>query len=128
MNRFVRCLAGISIVISLVACDSPSRTVQATSRQIAEFQANPDSTRQVAIEESLAKLDAQIEALEKKGDRVQADLFRHQADSLRADFQAAKMAKALNDARKAIQGIGDAFKEAGKTIGEAIKNSGTNQP
>jgi hypothetical protein len=120
-------LALLAIAAGLVACDSPGRTVQTAKAQISAFQANPDSAKQAAVEESLARLDLQVGELEKKGDTIQADLFRRQAASLRSDFQAAKMSKAINDAKKAIEGIGDAFKEAGKTIGEALKSS-TNEP
>jgi len=122
-------LALLAVAAGLAACDSPGRTVQTAKAQISAFQANPDDAKQAAVEESLARLDLQVGELEKKGDTIQADLFRRQAASLRSDFQAAKMSKAINDAKKAIEGIGDAFKEAGKTIGEALKSSSdTNQP
>lgn len=116
---------GILLVL-LWGCNSPSRTVENVRRQLAEFQTSPDAEKQAAVEKSLAKLDSQIEELEKKGDRTQADIFRRQAFSLRTDFQAAKMAKALNDAKNAIQGIGDAFKEAGKSFSETFKGAETN--
>lgn len=119
----------LAVAACLAACDSPGRTVQTTKARISAFQANPDSSKQAAVEESLARLDLQVGELEKKGDTIKADLFRRQAASLRSDFQAAKMSKAINDAKKAIEGIGDAFKEAGKTIGEALKSSpDTNRP
>lgn len=122
-NFLIACAAGLA----LVACDSPERTVSATARQIADFQAAPDAEKQAAIEASLARLDGQVEALAQKGDRVQADLFRRQAQSLRSDFQAAKMARALKDAKNAIEGIGQAFQEAGKTIGETFRTAPTNK-
>lgn len=115
-------------MLAFAGCDSPSRTVDTTRRQLSAFQANPDAANQAAVEASLAKLDAQVGELEKKGDRVQADLFRRQAFNLRTDFQAAKMAQALNSASKAIQGIGEAFKNAGKSFSETFKNSETNNP
>ena len=121
-------LAAAAALIVLAGCDSPARTVETTQRQLSAFQASPDAQKQAAVERSLAKLDAQVEELEKKGDRVHADIFRRQASSLRTDFQAARMARAINDASKAIQGIGEAFKDAGKSFGEAFKNTGTNQP
>jgi len=124
-----KALALLAMAAGLAACDSPGRTVQTAKAQISAFQANPDSAKQAAVEESLARLDLQVGELEKKGDPIQADLFRRQSASLRSDFQAAKMSRAINDAKKAIEGIGDAFKEAGKTIGEALKTSpDTNRP
>ena len=125
MRRWIFALAAVMV---FAGCDSPSRTVDTTRRQLSAYQANPDAANQAAVEESLAKLDAQVGELEKKGDRVQADLFRRQAFSLRTDFQAAKMATAINSASKAIQGIGEAFKDAGKSFSETFKNSETNNP
>lgn len=128
MKTPTRIFCALALAAALAACDSPTRTVEATSRQIAAFQAAPDAQKKAAIEASLAKLDSQIQALADKGDSVQADLFRQQARSLRADFQAAKMSQAINSAKEAIEGIGQAFKEAGKTIGETFKSDQTNEP
>ncbi len=109
--------------VFLVACDSPERTVQTARKQLNEFQAVPDSARQAAVEQTLAKLDGQIAELEKKGDVVQVDLFRRQAASLKGDFQAARLAKTINDTKNAIKGIGEAMKDAGKSFSETLKNS-----
>ena len=118
----------VAALLALAGCHSPARTVDTARRQLSAFQAAPDAEKQAAVEQSLASLDAQVDELEKKGDHVQADLFRRQASSLRTDFQAAKMARAFNDASKAIQGIGEAIKDAGKSFSETLKNSGTNSP
>ena len=107
----------------LIGCDSAQRTAETTRKQLSEFHAAPDITKQAAIEQSLAKLDRQIDDLEKKGDTVQADIFRRQAASLKGDFQAARLAKTLNDAKNAIEGFGNAIKEAGKSFGETLINS-----
>ncbi len=121
----LRVVAAAALLV-LAGCDSPSRTIDAARHQLAAFQAAPDAQKQAAVEQSLAKLDAQVDELEKKGDHVQADLFRRQASSLRTDFQAAKLASAFNNASKAIQGIGEAFKDAGKSFSETFNNAGTN--
>ena len=121
-------LVAAAALFVLAGCHSPARTVDTARRQLAAFQAAPDAQNQAAVEESLAKLDAQVDELDKRGDHVQADLFRNQASSLRTDFQAAKMARAFHDASKAIQGIGEALKDAGKSFNETFKNSGTNNP
>ena len=98
-------IAVAAALLVLAGCDSPSRTADTARKQLAAFQAAPDAEKQAAVEQSLARLDAQVDDLEKKGDHVQADLFRRQASSLRTDFQAAKMARAFHDASKAIQGL-----------------------
>ncbi|MFZ4777702.1 MAG: hypothetical protein ACOYM3_20215 [Terrimicrobiaceae bacterium] len=123
-----RWFVAVAILLTFAGCDSPSRTVETTRQQLSAFQAAPDTARQVAVEQSLAKLDNQIQVLEQKGDTIQADLFRRQASSLRTDFQAAKVARAFNDAKNAIQGIGDAFKDAGKSFSETFKSPDTNNP
>jgi len=128
MNRPTAALVVLCLAFGLAGCDSPTRTVETTRRQITEFQAAPNEKTQAAVQESLAKLDAQVEALEKKGDTIQADLFRREASRLRSDFQATKISKAFRDAKNAIQGIGDAFQKAGKIIGDTLKDDETNAP
>jgi len=115
-------------LVVLAGCHSPARTADDARKQLAAFQAAPDAQKQAAVEQSLARLDAQVDELDKNGDHVQADIFRHQASSLRTDFQAAKVARALKDASKAIQGIGEAFRDAGRSFSETFKNTGTNSP
>lgn len=122
-SRLVLCALA---ALFLAGCDSAQRTVETARKQLTEFKASPDSARQAALEQSLAKLDGQIAGLEKKGDTVQADLFRRQAAALRSDFQAARLAKSLNDAKNAIQGFGDAIKDAGKSFSETLRNSSKN--
>ena len=128
MNRSTAALVAFCLAIGLAGCDSPARTVSTTRKKIADFQAAPNDRRQSDVEESLAILDTQIEVLAKKGDTVQCELFRQQASRLRSDFQAAKLSRTFTDAKNAIQGIGDAFKGAGKIIGDTIKNAATNEP
>ena len=118
----------LAICLALAGCDSPAKTVETARKQITEFQTSPNEERQAAIEESLAKLDAQVAELEKNGDDARTELFRKQAARLRADFQAAKISRAFKDAKNAIRGIGDAFKGAGKIIGDTFKTSETNEP
>lgn len=118
------------VALFLVGCDSPQGTVATARKQLTEYQTAPDNGKQEALEKTLTMLDEQIAGLEKKGDLVQADLFRRQAATLRTDFQAARMARALHDAKNAIQGFGDAIKEAGKSFTETLGNASkeTNAP
>ncbi len=57
---------------------------------------------------------------------TRANIYKSQLASLRNDYQAAKMAKAMEDAKNAIQGLGEAAKEGVKGIGDFFK-SGENQ-
>ena len=123
----LRVVAAAALLV-LAGCDSPSRTADTVRKQLSAFQAAPDAEKQAAVERSLAKLDAQVDELDKNGDHAQADIFRRQASGLRTDYQAAKLAGAFNNVSKAIRGIGEAFKDAGKSFGETFKNTGTNNP
>ncbi|MFZ4681236.1 MAG: hypothetical protein ACOYMS_01940 [Terrimicrobiaceae bacterium] len=109
----------------LTGCDNPQNTADSLRKEIAEFKATPDEKRQLIIDQSFVKLTNQIQKLEKRGDTKAAGL-KDQLISLRADYQAAKVNKALNDAKNAIQGIGEAVKDSAKNIGEIFKGSGTN--
>jgi len=121
-TRFPAFLCALAALF-LTGCDSAQRTLETTRRQLSEFQAAPDTAKQAAVEQSLAKLDRQVAAFEKTGDTVQADLFGRQAASLKSDFQAARLAKTLNDAKNALQGFGDAIKEAGKSFNDTLRNT-----
>jgi len=108
-------------VLGLVACDSAARTVETTRKNLAAFQTSPNDATQTAAEQSLKKLDAQIDELDKQGGDT--DLLRKQAFGLHSDFQAAKMARVITDTKNAIQGIGEALKDAGKSFSETLGNA-----
>lgn len=90
-----------------------------------EFKAAPDETKQAKIDAYFAKLETQIAALQQRGD-VKADELKKQLASLRGDYQTAKMAKALQDAKSAIEGFGEALKDTAQSVEDAFKNSQTN--
>lgn len=124
-----RLLAASALLATLfiTGCDSPQSTIDKLRKEIIEFQAKPDADKQVAIEKDFVKLEEQVGKLEAKGDD-KANLYKSQLASLRSDYQAAKMAKAMQDAKNAIQGLGEAAKEGVKGIGDFFKaNSDTNQ-
>jgi uncharacterized lipoprotein YajG len=107
----------------LAGCDNPQNTVTTLNKDIARFRATPDDQTQMAIEQSFAKLDRQIADLEKKGKTTEAGTLRSQEATLRADYAAAKIARTVRDAANAIHGIGNAFKEAGQSIGDVFRES-----
>jgi site-specific recombinase XerD len=109
----------------LVGCDNPQKTVDSLRRELMEFKTAPDETKQAKIDADFAKLESQIAALQQRGD-MKADELKKQLASLRGDYQAAKMAKALQDARSAIEGFGEALKDTAKSVEDAFKNSQTN--
>lgn len=118
-----RTLLALAVGAALLAgCDSPQRTVDSLRKEIMEFKATSDEKTQAKIDESFAKLEGQVAVLQQRGD-PKAEEFKSQLVSLRADYQAARMSKAVQDARKAIQGFGDALKETAKGVEDAFKKS-----
>lgn len=109
-------------ILALVGCDSPKRTVDTLRKEIAEYKADPGDARQEKIEAEFARLDAQIDELEAKGKTAEASAFRSSAENLRADYRAARMVRSMRQAQEAIRDIGDAFKEAGQTIGDVFRS------
>ena len=121
-----RVLASLALGAALLAgCDNPQKTVDSLRRELMEFKAAPDERKQAKIDASFAKLESQITALQKRGDG-RTDELKRQMASLRGDYQAAKMAKALEDAKSAIQGFGEALKDTARSVEDALKNSQTN--
>lgn len=111
----------------LVSCDSPENTVKTLTSEIEEFRARPSDQKQMTIDANFAKLDGQIQKLEADGKTAEASLLKSQRSNLRADYNAAKLARSVQDAKNAIEGIGNAFKEAGQSIGEAFRDAATNR-
>ena len=120
--KFSRAALLLLLSLLLAACQSPESTIATIRKQISEFKSAPDDVKQTAIEKSFVKLEEQIAELERKGDATQSDLFRRQATALQSDFQAARMARALSDAKNAIEGFGNAIKDAGKSFTETLGN------
>ncbi len=119
-------LTFLALAVLLTSCDNPQKNTDTLRKEIAEFKAAPDEQRQLVIEQSFAKLERQIQELEKRSD-PKADGLKEQLLALRGDYQAAKVNKALNDTKNAIQGIGEAVKDGAKSIGDIFKGSGTNR-
>lgn len=120
---FVALLLGALALV--IGCDSPQRTVTSLRKEIAEFKAAPDDKRGAKIDQDFAKLERQIAELQQRGD-PRADELRNQLVSLRSEYQAAKISKAVQDARDAIQGFGQALKDTARSVEEAFKNADTN--
>ena len=120
---FVALLLGALALV--IGCDSPQRTVTSLWKEIAEFKAAPDDKRGTKIDQDFAKLERQIAELQQRGD-PSADELRNQLVSLRSEYQAAKISKAVQDARDAIQGFGQALKDTARSVEEAFKNADTN--
>ena len=118
-----RVLAALFLgTVLLAGCDSPKRTVASLHKEITEFKSAPDEKRQAKIDEEFAKLERQVGELQQRGD-PSAGEFRNQLISLRSEYQTAKMSKAVQDAKNAIQGFGQALKETARSVEEAFKDA-----
>lgn len=117
----IRLALAAVLAVFLVSCDNPQRNIDSLRRDIAAFRATPTDAAQAQIEADLSKLESQIAAL---NNPEKQQLFRLQVKDLRGDFQAAKIARTVNDAKNAILGVGEAFKDGARTIQEAFQ--GTN--
>ncbi len=110
----------ILAAVFVTGCDSPQPTIDTLRKEIAAFKTTPDDKKQLEIEQNLAKLEAQVEKLQRKGD-AKADDYARELTSLRTDYQAAKMGKALEDAKKALEGFGNALKDGVKSFGDTFR-------
>jgi predicted small secreted protein len=121
-----RALAALLLGAALLSgCDSPQRTIDSLRKELMEFKAAPDDAKEARIEADFAKLENQIAVVQQKGDPG-ADDLRAQLASLRGEYQTAKIARALQNARSAIQGFGEALKDTAKSVEDALKSSQTN--
>jgi predicted small secreted protein len=123
MKRALAALLLGTVVLS--GCDSPQRTIDSLRKELMEFKAAPDDAKEAKIEADFAKLENQIAVVQQKGD-PRADDLRAQLASLRGEYQTAKIARALQNARSAIQGFGEALKDTAKSVEDALKSSQTN--
>lgn len=126
MNRLLPWLAGL-LVIGVAGCDNPQTTVKTLREDIKAFRANPSREQQAQIEQKFAKLDAQINRLAKSGKSDEVANLKRQAFDLQTDYQAARFAQTVNDAKNAVQGIGDAVRDAGKSFGDLFRPASPDQ-
>lgn len=124
---FLMLLFGV-IAFGLTGCDSPDRTLDSIRRDLAAYKLNPTPDAEVKVEQGFKKLDAQIGELTQSGRTGEAAAVESMASNLRGDFRAARMVNSLRDAQSAIEGIGSAIKDAGKSIGDVFKEQPTPTP
>jgi predicted small secreted protein len=123
-----RLVGALVIACALAGCDNPQRTVDRLHKELADYKASPTDAGQAQIEADLAKLDAQASKLATQGKSNEAATYRAAADNLRADYRAARMVRALKDAQTAIQTMGETIKDAGKSIGDAFRETPSPTP
>ena len=80
----------LAILLLLSACSQPVETIREIERNLEIFKANPNMVTLEALDKSFDKIQTQIDALQAKGDTVQADLYRRQAFTLRYEYRAVR--------------------------------------
>jgi hypothetical protein len=128
LRRFAAAGLIAFLALGLTGCDSPKKTVDQLRQEIAAYKAAPSDAGQAKIEADLAKLNDQIANLERKGRTEQAATYRSSAANLTADYRAARMVRTMKDAQSALQGLGQAVKDAGKSIGDAFRDTDSPTP
>lgn len=114
-------VAAVAAVLGLAGCDSPKRTALALGDQISSYTKAPDPEAAAKIEQGFARLDKQIAELRDSGQFAEADIWQRERDSLQMQFAAATFAGNVQNVRKAAENIGQAFRQAGQAIGEALQ-------
>lgn len=117
-------LSGCALVFLLAvsACDSPQRTLQQLQNDISAYAADPTPERADKIEAGFDRLKSQIGRLVQSGDDEAAKSLNRQSDALRAQYVAASMGAGLLKVQEAARGVGEAFRQAGQSIGETFKD------
>lgn len=109
-------------VAMLVSCDSPQRTTDQLKKEIQEYKSNPSDAQETQIDNSFAKLNQQIAALEKDGKTDEAAQWKQQSLSLQGDYQGAKLARTIQDAKRVFEGVGEAVKQGAQSLKDAFAN------
>lgn len=119
----------ICLVVGLFAgCDSPDRTLDTIRKDLVAYKTTPTPENELKVETSFAKLDAQVADLRRDGRTAEAAAVESIASNLHGDFRAARMVNSLRDAQSAIRGIGEAIKDAGKSIGDVFEEKPASTP
>lgn len=109
----------VAAALLLGGCDSPQRTLDGLRRDVAEYAAAPSDVSAAKIEEGFARIDRQIEELQAKGRGAEARALQDERDLLKARFAGARLGAGLQGLKQAAQQVGEAFRQAGETIGGA---------
>ena len=90
LNPLARQGIVLAIFLLLSACSQPVETIREIERNLEIFKTNPNMVTLEALDKSFDKIQTQIDALQAKGDTVQADLYRRQAFTLRYEYRAVR--------------------------------------
>ncbi|MBU3666130.1 MAG: hypothetical protein FGM15_09695 [Chthoniobacterales bacterium] len=126
MTLFLHRMARVSfpaLAVVLSACDSPQSVIDALRRDIATYATAPTAEAAAAIDANFDLLDSRIAKLRASGRDQEAAAFANERDTLRAQYAAARVGASLQKARQAVEGLGEAFRQAGETLGGVLKTN-----
>ncbi len=107
-------------LLTLVGCDSPERHLHQASKAVAAFQATPSPSTEEAAEKAVADARAAVAATEKSGQTSRLRELNATLAGVESDFQAARMAYAVTQARQAVEQFGSAIKNVGESLKDAF--------
>ena len=107
--------------VAVVACDSPQSTIDTLRSNIAAYPSRPTEDAAAAIEVGFNRLDTQIANLQSAGRDSDVAVLRQQRDDLRTEYTSARVSSSLLKAKRAAEGLGEAVRRAGETLGDAFK-------
>lgn len=114
-------VAALAVVCIFTGCDNPQRTVDTLRSDIAEYRQSPGPELQEKINQGFAEVDSAIAKARERGDTLQAQSLQDQRDKLREAYAAARLGKAVDDAKSAIEGFGEALRGAGEDAVNAVR-------
>jgi hypothetical protein len=120
-------LGALGMLFVLPACDNPDRMLRALQDDISAYAASPTPAEAENIQAGFARLDGEITRLRYGGNTAEARSLARQTDSLRAQFAAAQVTAGLQKAGETVRGVGEAFRQAGQSIGEVFKGDADGQ-
>lgn len=119
--RLLPVLAVLAL-LALAGCDSPERTTASLQRELASYSEKPEPATAARIEAGFERLDGQIAKLRAAGRDQEANTWQQECDAMRLRFTAAKMAGSIQNMKQAAQNLGNAFRQAGEALGDALKD------
>ena len=110
------------ICLGLVGCDSPQRTIDQLSDEIANYPASPTPAAESSISAGFAKLDAEISRLQTKGHSNDAATLQQIRNQLQGQYDAAKIAATVRKTAETVKQFGEAVRQVGSEIGEVFRS------
>jgi uncharacterized protein YlxW (UPF0749 family) len=107
--------------LALSGCDSPDSTLKKLEKQISAYSVNSSEEDLDSIQQGFARLDSEIENLEAHGKTAKARELSREKTALQEQFTSARLAVGLTKVQSAVRGIGDAVKQVGQEMEQALQ-------